>query len=520
MNLIQRGLRFCTNLGKFGVDNIIKGQKIKFGYLRYAYNPVVQSKGQTRRLNRGIRRNKLSFLIVLIGEDDTETKKSVAAQRLGPNRILLAEDLMTANKVVEGAKEDYILFLPMGNRIDDAYLAAVSLKLQNKQTGRPKLIYTDSKDFEGNYYFKSNYGPDSLDAQNYIGEIFLVETSAFEKTDGFLYPDVKKGMYDFLLRLTKEAKEDITKEGDILHITSPLDCYGKFELEVSPYSYEIENHPKVSILIPNKDQADTLKTCIDSIIERSSYDNYEIVIIENNSVEEKTFQYYDSISSDVISVVKCVTKWNYSYINNYGLKYIKGDYVIFLNNDTEVISEDWIEQMLFFAKRKDVGAVGIKLLYPDHTIQHGGVILGIRGIAGHAFLGADETEKGYMNRLVTVSNVSAVTAACMMVPAEVLKKVKGFDEGFAVAFNDVDLCLRIKKAGYRIVMNPFAKLYHYESKSRGSDEQNQEKLKRFNAECDRFGTIWYEQLMNVDPYYNRNLTMEADDFSYADIYRG
>ncbi|MCR4674765.1 MAG: glycosyltransferase family 2 protein [Lachnospiraceae bacterium] len=518
MGIIRRGLAFCKKVYKFGPDNAIKGRKIRIDYLKHNYNPFSHTKIQEQYLKRAITNCKLDFTVIILGDENEKTYESVKAQLIKPKDILYGKTLTNINEIAKKEETDYIVILPSGCLLSDVYLANIAMRLQDESRVCPKLIYTDSMDFKGNYFFKSDYGPDSLSAQNYIGNIFAVNREAFLKEGGFQKDDIDSGIHEFLLSFTKTAFEDIEKEEEIMHITSPLDYYPTFELEIVPFSYEIQNHPKISILIPNKDNKEVLKTCIDSVLTKSTYDNYEIIIIENNSEQQETFDYYESLTDERIKVITCVTDWNYSYINNYGLKSVTGEYVIFLNNDTEVISSDWMEQMLYFAQRKDVGAVGAKLLYPDHTIQHGGVTLGIRGIAGHAFLGFPEESKGYMNRLICVQNVSAVTAACMMVKKTILDEVKGFDEDFAVAFNDVDLCMRIRKLGYRIVMNPHARLFHYESKSRGHDENNAEKLKRFNRECDRFGKRWYPELMGIDPYYNRNLTMSADDFSYADIY--
>ena len=188
-----------------------------------------------------------------------------------------------------------------------------------------------------------------------------------------------------------------------------------------------------------------------------------------------------------------------------------GEYLLFLNNDTEVISPDWITEMLMFAQRKDVGAVGAKLYYPDNTIQHAGIGIGLLTLAGHYFRHFPRQHPGYMGRLIYAHNVSAVTAACMMVPRRVFESLGGFDESFAVAFNDVDLCMRIRGAGYLIVFTPFAELYHYESKSRGNDTAP-EKRKRFVSEVERFQTRYKEELSHTDPYYNPNLTLDHEDF--------
>jgi GT2 family glycosyltransferase len=286
---------------------------------------------------------------------------------------------------------------------------------------------------------------------------------------------------------------------------------------VSTYKvqYAIEGKPLISIVIPNMDHVGDLRKCIDSIRDRSTYGNWEIVIVENNSRDLKTFEYYRELERD--RRIRVVTyeagkEFNYPAINNFGAKAAKGEYLLLLNNDIEVISPDWMEQMLMFAQRKDVGAVGALLYYPDDTVQHAGVIVGVGGVAGHAHKYSPRGSGGYVSRLTIAQNFSAVTAACMLMRKDVWEQVGGLNVNYAVAFNDVDLCLRIRKAGYLIVWTPYAEMYHYESKSRG-DEDSIEKQTRFQGEIDRFHEEWGEILEQGDPYYNPNLTLAKEDFS-------
>ena len=259
---------------------------------------------------------------------------------------------------------------------------------------------------------------------------------------------------------------------------------------------------------------DTLRTCISSILEKTTYKNFEIVIIENNSKKEETFAYYDELKTDPrIQIVTWEGKFNYSAINNFGVREAAtGEYILLLNNDIEVITPDWLQEMLMFAQRPDVGAVGAMLYYPDDTIQHAGVILGIGGVAGHAHKYFPRGDFGYMSRATIAQDLSVVTAACMLLPRHVWQEIGGLDETFEVAFNDVDMCMRIRKAGYLIVWTPFAELYHYESKSRGA-EDTPEKQKRFEGEIQRFQARWKSELAEGDPYYNPNLTLVREDFS-------
>lgn len=278
--------------------------------------------------------------------------------------------------------------------------------------------------------------------------------------------------------------------------------------------YEWQEEPLVSILIPNKDHSRDLDVCLRSILDKSLYRNFEIIIIENNSTEQETFDYYTKIQAEHanVRVVYYEGGFNFSKINNFGAKEAKGSYYLLLNNDTEMISGDVIGEMLGCCMREDVGIVGAKLLYADETIQHAGVVLGFGGTAGHTFIGKSRYDTGYFGRICCVQDYSAVTAACMMVKRSVYEAVQGMTEELAVAFNDIDFCLKVRKLGKLVVYNPYAELYHYESKSRGY-EDSPEKVERFQSEVDTFIQRWREILEQGDPYYNRNLTLDNSDFS-------
>lgn len=404
---------------------------------------------------------------------------------------------------------EYEMILDAEAELTEYALGTIALCTYDRtQAGMPTIIYTDECCANGEYNFKPDYAPETLEEQNYIGKNFLVRKEWYEAHKiGEAY------------ELLKHASEEGTS---FLHIAQPLitntEAFAK--VNSTPKMLDKNNHPSVSILIPSKDHMDILKRCIDSIQEKSTYDNYEIVVVENNSTEEATFAYYKEIEkNDKVRIQAIETDWNYSYINNQGRNFCKGEYLLLLNNDVEVISPDFLEQMLYYATRDEIGAVGAKLLFPDDTIQHAGVTLGIRGVAGHAFRLHHKDEYGYMSRIQTVQNLGAVTAACLMIRTSIFDEIGGFDEEFKVAFNDVDLCMRIRKAGYRIVYTPHACLYHYESKSRGTDEQSPEKLARFNQESMRFQRRWFKEILQGDPYYNKNLSPESDEFEYIDKYR-
>lgn len=280
--------------------------------------------------------------------------------------------------------------------------------------------------------------------------------------------------------------------------------------------YEIRSEDKISILIPNKDHVEDLRRCIDSIKERSTYSNYEIIVIENNSTGKAVFDYYDTIRKQKnITVVTCTGAFNYAKINNFGASYATGKYLLLLNNDTQVISMNWMESMLMYAQRPDVGAVGAKLYYGDRTIQHAGVVIGLGAhrTAGHTHYKINYDNLGYMGRLCYAQNVSAVTGACLMVRKSLYDALGGLDEAFAVALNDVDFCLRVREKGYLNIFTPFAELYHFESASRGSDIVDAKKAERYEDESELFRERWKKLLAKGDPYYNPNFSLDRSDYS-------
>ena len=273
----------------------------------------------------------------------------------------------------------------------------------------------------------------------------------------------------------------------------------------------------ITIVIPNKDHIDDLDKCLKSI-NKSIYRNLKILIIENNSIDIDTFKYYEKIqnkSDFKIEVIKYNDTFNYSKINNFAVNKTDSEYILFLNNDIEMIDDNSIEEMADYILRKDVACVGAKLLYKDKTIQHAGVILGIGGIADHAFKGIDD-KLTYMNRALFVQDVNAVTGACLLIKKTIFNDISGFDEFLAVAFNDIDLCMKIREKNYLIVYNPYASFYHYESASRGL-EDSKEKVDRFNKEFAYFLKKWNKKIIAGDEYYNPNLTLRKNDFSIKNL---
>ena len=413
-----------------------------------------------------------------------------------------------------------------------------------------EFIYTDEDKFEKlggkryDPYFKSDFAPDTLRANNFICHFSVFKKELMDKLGGFRSEYDGAQDYDILLRMSEETNKIVHIPKILYHWRVHALSTAKAGGTAKPYAYEagikaIQDHinrlglkgtveqgntlgtykinyevignPKVSIIIPNKDYINTLKVCLNSLKKLTTYENYEIIVVENNSEESETFDYYKKIDGkDKIKVVYFPEKeFNYSKIINFGVKNSTGDYIIQLNNDTELMTPNWIQEMLGFAQREDVGAVGVELFYPDNTIQHAGIIIGIGGVAGHVFKNLPKGIHGYFSKDAMIQNLSAVTAACIMTPKSIYYDVDCMDEKFKVAFNDVDFCLKIREKGKLIVYNPFVQFKHYESKSRGF-EDTPEKKARFQTEIDRFHDKWQSVLDKGDPYYNINLRLDND----------
>ena len=273
--------------------------------------------------------------------------------------------------------------------------------------------------------------------------------------------------------------------------------------------------PKVSIIIPTRDRLDVLSQCVDSVLRLTDYPDYEIIIVDNDSTEQSTLDYFEQLNmQENVRILSYEGEFNYSAINNFAVSQANGSVITLMNNDIEVIEKDWLREMAGHALRTEVGCVGAKLLYKNNMVQHAGVILGIGGVAGHAHKYFDAESAGYFSRLHLTQNMSAVTAACLTVEKSLYQQVGGLNESnLKVAFNDVDFCLRVRSLGLRNVWTPYALLYHHESVSRGH-ENTQEKQQRFKSEASYMQSQWGD-LLESDPAYNRNLTLAREDFSLA-----
>ena len=493
------------------------------------------------------------------------------------------------NAAIEMAEGEWLAFLDHDDLLaPDALFEAVSLMRRGVKNGDGlaagafgsvedgaayDMIYTDEDkvSMDGKTHFQPHFKPDiNLDllrSNNYITHFLLVRRELAEKVGGIRGDYDGAQDYDFILRCVEEA----AAVGHVPRILYHWRCHQESTSE-NPFSkqyavdagrravadhckrlgvaanvtptkdlgfytvdYPVTGEPLVSILIPNKDEVDSLRKCLASI-EASSYANYEVIVVENNS-NAQTFDWYRTIApvettEDGIRRMEgalpggqriCVAVWesgfNYSALNNFGARFAKGSYFVLMNNDIEMRQTDWLSAMLGTCQRKEAGIVGAKLFYPDGTVQHAGIVAGIggsaRGIASNMFAGLPGERSGYLHKASLQMDYSAVTAACLMVKREVYEAAGGFEERLAVAFNDVDFCLKVRRLGYLVIYNPKVTAYHYESKSRGA-EDSPEKAARFQREIEYMRNHWIGILKNGDPYYNPNFSTVYNNYSLKD----
>ena len=444
-----------------------------------------------------------------------------------------------SNEALAMASGEFIGFLDHDDQLLSNALYEVVLMLNRNASA--DFIYSDeiliSKRGKPVFaYFRPDFSLDYMLSHCYIVHFVVIRASILKKIGGFRAEFKVSQDYDLFLRVLSQTR-------NVLHIPKILYRWRQYEsstghllkervMESSRRALQdfadregikgvvwgtknfnffrlkrdILDRPKISIIIPTKDRIDLLKRCIESIQNRSSYDNYEIIIVDNMSQEEETAAYLDGLGKSY-RIIKFNEKFNYSKLNNYAAEFARGEHLLFLNNDIEVLNSDWLEAMLEQSQRDEIGCVGAKLLYPDRKIQHVGVVVGWGGRAEHIYKWLHSNDIGYMGHFVSIRNYSAVTAACMMLRKSIFNEVGGFDERFEIGFGDVDLCLRVRELGYENLFTPYAELLHYESATRGrsfSFDPHPNDTKRFIER-------WQEYIKGGDPYYNPNLPLDSYD---------
>ena len=452
------------------------------------------------------------------------------------------------NAAFRMAKGEFIGLLDHDDLLAPNALYEIALALEKNPEA--DVVYTDedkvTTDLKEHFqpHLKPDFNLDLLRSNNYICHFFTVRREIVEQVGGFRKEFDGAQDYDFIFRCTEEARKILHipeilyhwrthKESTADNPASKMYAFeaGKRAIEAhlkrtgtdgevshTPdlgfyrVKYPVKGEPLISIIIPNKDEKESLEACLKSIWEKTTYKNYEIIVVENNSTSDEIFRYYKEISKKGVRLLRWKKEFNYSAINNFGAAHAKGEFLLFLNNDVTVITPDWLTELAGLCQRKEVGAAGVKLLYPDNTIQHAGCVIGIGGIAGHMFVDMPANRTGYLHKASLLQDMSAVTAACMIVKKQVFDQVGGFTEKLAVAFNDVDLCLKINKAGSLVVYDPYVQLYHMESKTRGA-EDSKEKVRRFQTEIEYMRCHWLDILKNGDPYYNKNLSLTKWNYS-------
>lgn len=477
----------------------------------------------------------------------TKTLHSLANQTLQPNHVVVY------GAATPGKSKGNVAWCPQGEDIH-ALLAnankescllvvqgplalhpcAISAFAQTLRQ-RPGLVYSDDEWYGKNIghiigrRYKAGFGPDTLNGYNYVGGCFALQAGLALQAENF----VPQTAYDMLLRFTRPGGA-VTRLAQALYrvpwpggvaagqpqqeaqaVQAHLARLGvSGSVEQQPLNpalrrvrYAIQGQPMVSIIIQNKNQGQMLRRCVQSILQKTSWPAFEVCVIENGSDAPETFAVYDELQQDKrVRLLHWQNPWNYAALNNYGAQQARGEMLLLLNNDVEILEPDWLQELLMYAQREDVGAVGALLLYANQTIQHAGVITGICGAARHAFVGAQPGQPGYEGRITTVQNLTAVTAACMLVKKEVYRQVGGFCEEFAVGNNDVDFCLKLRQKGYLNVYTPFCKLLHYESATREGNEKTGAALQKAQQEDALLQQRWPAVLKNEDPYYNPGLS--------------
>lgn len=513
---VKRGIKFLwreyhflvpPTMLKKHINDVLHKQKDN-----QLYNPSIDSE-----YNDWLQKHKLPIKV-----DAQNTKIKIISNSYKKADILIKKN-DDFSKILNKIQDEYVCLVNGNVELCEGFNSYINEQLVNDYD----LIYfdNDQTDDDGKYtspMFKPDWSRDTLLGVNYIGNCIIIKTKILKKIK-----QQQWNLYEILLNLIDKDlkikhipcimyhdKTTIRNEKKTLEEyikNNKIDACVKKNTDgiTNTVIYNLKDKPLISIIIPTKDHADILEQCLSSIYKKSTYKNYEIIVIDNNSEEQETFDLlkeYDKKKNFKYKRIEC--EFNYSYLNNEAAKLAKGKYIVLLNNDIEVISPNWLEIMVGYASRKHIGTVGVKLLFPDNTIQHAGIIMGKGGLAGHAHYGKNKDYISPQYELKIPYDVSACTAACLMVEKKKFKEVDGLEEKLKVAFNDVDFNLKLLDKGYNNVFLPNVELYHYESKSRGLDT-TPEKQKRFIQEWSLINDKW-KKYIDEDPYYNNNFSKNDD----------
>ena len=549
INFFKKAIRYVRTHTFSQVIKRILGKRIPSDptseYLTWIDNNEPKSE-ELDRIKKFVPKYKYKFIFILKSDANNEVINSIQQQTYSNFQIIQYSKNSDLKDILYNTIGDYFVLVQNECILSKFMLYEVLRKIDLNTcdviySDSDKIVKVNNKDGTSiekriEPVFKPDFAIDTLRSKNYIGNCIVIRKESLIKNKINVDSKLNNIIFDIMFK-SYENNLRIAHIPKVLYHDNVVNCNKnnydeeikiinshlqrsniKASLEEGKYKgqyhivYDIADlSDKISIIIPNMDHVDDLKKCIESI-KRSTYSNYEIIIVENNSKMNETFEYYNELKNDVRIKIEQfdIDYFNYSKIVNFGVQKSTGKYIILLNNDIEIISNNWIEEMLMYANRDDVGIVGAKLLFSDNSIQHAGVIIGIRGLAGHLYREVSNINIVEYPDIDLVQDLSAVTAACLMVKRSIFDSVRGFDYSFAVNFNDVDFCLKVREKGYLVVYNPNVQAYHYESKSRGLDTESEEKRKRFELEYNMFVNRWEREIKKGDPFYNKNYRLDDD----------
>ncbi len=488
---------------------------------------------------------KWEFLLCLDNSLSDNDKEFVENLQKSESRIKITykhpekDVVLSINELIGLSNGYYIGIMNCCGQLTADSLAEFVLAIN--RDGYVDFLYCDDDEIDrkGKYinpHFKPDFNKTLLLSFNYINNLALVKRDIGDELNWLRPSSGDAFLYDLFIRISGKTNRIVHVPKILFHCRKScaaniallennvlenfvLENNGGAEVQkgIVPKTYrikyQIKTEHKVNIIIPFKDEIELLKPCLESLFDKTKYPNIEVILVSNNSQKDATFQFVNQIvvSDKRIRLLEYNHPFNYSAINNWAVQQSDGAYVLLLNNDTKVISDGWLEAMLEYIQQDDVGVVGAKMLYDDNTIQHAGIVIGINGVSGHAHRFLRDSDAGYFNRASVPQELSAVTGACLLTKRELWDRVGGMDEEhFGIAFNDIDYCLKIRELGLKVIYTPYAKLYHYESKSRGP-EDTPEKQKRYISECNKMIERWGTNRF-ADPFYNVNLTLSSENF--------